>query len=122
MFPPGGGLFSFLFTITLLIVVGSILFRAVAGVRQWTFNNQQPVLTVPAQIVSKRAEVHRHTNNTNGQITSSSTTSYFVTFQVQSGDRLELKVHGRDYGLLAEGDAGDLTFQGTRFQGFTRSR
>ena len=122
VFPPGAGLFSLLFTITLVIVVGTIIFRALAGVKQWTFNNQQPVLTVVAKIVSKRTEVHRHANNTNGQIVNTSSTSYFVTFQVQSGDRIELKVHGRDYGLLAEVDDGELTFQGTRFQGFARSR
>ena len=27
---------------------------------------------------------------------------------------------GRDYGLMAEGDEGRLTFQGTRFLGFER--
>ena len=31
-------------------------------------------------------------------------TSYYVTFQVESGDRMELSVSGREYGMLAEGD------------------
>ena len=45
---------------------------------------------------------------------------YYVTFQVESGDRMELSVRGKEYGLLAEGDYGRLTFQGTRYLGFQR--
>jgi hypothetical protein len=121
LFPPGGGLFSVLFTIVFVVVIGTIIFRAISGVKQWQSNNQQPVLTVFAEIVSKRSEVHRHTSNNNGQLMDSTSTSYFITFQVQSGDRMELKVQGADFGLLAEGDAGNLTFQGTRFIGFNRT-
>ena len=42
------------------------------------------------------------------------------TFQVESGDRMELPVSGREYGMLAEGDIGKLTFQGTRYLSFER--
>ena len=49
-------------------------------------------------------------------------TSYYVTFQVESGDRMEFAVTGAEYGLLIEGDQGALTFQGTRYLGFQRSR
>ena len=41
--------------------------------------------------------------------TSSST--YYVTFQVESGDRMEFVVPSREYGMLVEGDMGRLTFQ-----------
>ena len=47
-------------------------------------------------------------------------TTYYATFQVESGDRMELPMRGTDYGMLAEGDRGRLTFQGTRFLGFER--
>lgn len=49
-----------------------------------------------------------------------SSTSYYVTFQVDSGDRMELSVSGSEYGVLAEGDKGQLTFQGTRYLTFDR--
>ena len=49
-----------------------------------------------------------------------SSTVYYATFQVESGDRMELRMSGREYGLLAEGDRGKLTFQGTRYRGFER--
>jgi hypothetical protein len=47
-------------------------------------------------------------------------TTYYVTFQVESGDRMEFHVSGEEYGLLVEGDYGDLSFQGTRYLGFVR--
>lgn len=46
--------------------------------------------------------------------------TYYVTFQVESGDRMEMSVSGSEYGTLAEGDKGKLTFQGTRFLTFNR--
>ena len=33
---------------------------------------------------------------------------------------MELPVTGPEYGMLAEGDRGRLTFQGTRYLGFER--
>ena len=51
---------------------------------------------------------------------SHSHTNYYVTFEVESGDRMELELQGHEYGLLVEGDKGKLTFQGTRYLGFER--
>ena len=48
------------------------------------------------------------------------TTMYYVTFQVDSGDRIELNLNGNEYGMLIEGDKGKLSFQGTRYLGFMR--
>lgn len=45
---------------------------------------------------------------------------YYVTFQFESGDRMEFQVYGSEYGMLAEGDEGKLTFQGTRYLSFER--
>ena len=84
-------------------------------------------MTVPAVIVAKRTDVshHRHANagdmsGAHGFHTTSSTT-YYVTFEVESGDRMELTVSGSDYGMLVEGDIGKLSFQGTRYLGFERN-
>lgn len=44
----------------------------------------------------------------------SSYTTYYVTFEVESGDRIELIVPDREYGLMVEGD------QGTRYISFDR--
>ena len=113
------GLFEIFFSITFLIIMGMIVFGLISSVRQWSKNNSSPRLTVEAQAVAKRLSVSHHagTDHTAGH----SSTSYYVTFQVESGDRMELRVSGREYGLLAEGDRGRLTFQGTRYLSFVRS-
>lgn len=103
-----------------ILVFGTIIVRAVSGAKQWKKNNDSPVLTVEATVVAKRADVHHHTNNVNNNMHSSSSTTYYVTFEVESGDRMELRMQGTEYGMLVEQDKGKLTFQGTRYLGFKR--
>ena len=94
-----------------IIVVVSILFVLLKALTQWQYNNQQPVLSVAARVVAKRTEVsgREHTS-----------TYYYCTFEVTNGTRHELRVTGREYGQLVEGDNGTLTYQGTRYRGFSR--
>ena len=109
--------FSIMQVIMLLVfvlVLGSIIVTLIRGVGEWNKNNQSPKLTVPATVVAKRSDVHR------GIETMHTFTSYYVTFQVESGDRMEFEVSGTEYGMLAEGDRGMLTFQGTRYLNFRR--
>ncbi|MFF2178220.1 DUF2500 domain-containing protein [Lysinibacillus sp. NPDC058147] len=102
--------------IMFFIVFGIIAFTIIKGILQWSKNNNEPVLTVPSKVVTKRS------NTSGGSGNSSAHTSYYVTFEVQSGDRLELKMNGHDYGQLADGDFGLLTFQGTRYHAFERHK
>ncbi len=121
-----GGGFEIMFTLIFITVFGLIIFTIIRGIGEWNKNNQSPWLTVEASIVAKRTHVSRHTHHNAGDITGAhgthmaSSTSYYVTFQVESGDRMELSVKSSEYGMLAEGDSGRLTFQGTRFLGFER--
>lgn len=110
-------------SLSIIFFVISILFVLVFGVFIVAFvlilskgasrnrqNRQAPVLTVPATVVTRRTHVwgdHSHTN-------------YYVTFQVDSGDRMELHVPYDQFGYLVEGDRGELTFQGTRLLWFRR--
>lgn len=110
----------------LRLVLGMILFTVVSNLRTWSKNNASPRLTVPATVVAKRMNVSRHHTANAGDMTgahgytSTSATTYYVTFQVESGDRMELRLSGTEYGQLAEGDTGKLSFQGTRYLGFER--
>ncbi|MFJ7737100.1 DUF2500 domain-containing protein [Lysinibacillus sp. NPDC097287] len=92
------------------------MFVIISNLKEWSKNNASPVLTVPAKVVTKR------TRTSGGAGDSSASTTYYITFEVQSGDRMELRVSGREYGQLAEGDFGLLTFQGTWFQTFERQK
>lgn len=114
-------LMQFLFPIIFFLSFGLIIVAIIRSIRQWNTNNHSPRLTVDAKIVGKRTSVtHHHHNagNTGMHITTS--TTYYVTFQVESGDRMEFHVTGKEYGMLAEGDIGRVTFQGTRYLGFER--
>ena len=114
----GFDLFQVLFTLVFVGILASFVIMLIKNITQWSRNNASPVLTVPAQICAKRQQVGRHHHGNNHGMTSY--TNYYVTFQVDSGDRMELLVKGGEYGLLAEGDTGMLTFQGTRFLAFDR--
>lgn len=104
-----------------VVVIGIILLSVGKGILQWGRNNKQPVLTVDSRIVSKRSQVSHHQHqDTNDHLSSYTKTTYYLTFEVESGDRMEFTVSGEQYGLCAEGDAGRLTFQGTRYLGFQR--
>lgn len=104
-----------------VVTFGFIIFAIVKGLSTWKHNNAQPKLTVLAKIISKRDNIstHMHNDADNFSHTNTSTT-YFVTFEVESGDRIEFSVNGKEYGLLLEQDKGDLIFQGTRYLGFSR--
>ena len=120
-----GGFDSLMFSIVpifiiviFVAVVGMFVVTAVRGVSTWSKNNASPRLTVSAQVVTKRTSVtHHHSQNSMHH----SSTWYYATFQVESGDRMEFAVSGPEYGMLAEGDQGALTFQGTRYLSFERS-
>ncbi|SMC63694.1 Protein of unknown function [Papillibacter cinnamivorans DSM 12816] len=114
-------IFPLMFGSVFVFIIGIIVVTAVRGIGQWNKNNRSPVLTVDAEVVAKRSKVTHHRHNTSdADLYMSSSTSYFATFQVESGDRMELGMSGREYGMLAEGDLGRLTFQGTRYLGFER--
>ena len=108
------GWFDFLFPILFIAVFG-LAFGTIASTlikngRQNRKNNASPRLTSEATVVSKRTHVwgdHAHT-------------TYFATFQFESGDRLELEIPRDRFGYLVEGDHGKLHFQGTRFLDFER--
>ena len=129
-FSPFGG-FDIMFSIVpvivvigFVVVIGLIIARSIQGARQWKRNNDSPMLTVDATVITKRTDVHHHHHHHAGNAhhMSTSSTTYYATFEVLSGDRLEFTVRDTEYGQLVEGDVGKLTFQGTRYLGFERSR
>ena len=117
----GFDMFYIMFTIVFMLVIGTFIVTAVKGIGQWNKNNNSPRLSVPAVVVSRRTDVshHRH-GGVNEHHHHHTSTSYYITFQVDSGDRMEFHVTGQEYGMLIEGDQGMLSFQGTRYLGFER--
>ena len=114
-------MFTIMFSIVFVIVIGMFIVTAIRGIGEWNKNNHSPRLTVIATAVAKRTNVsHHHHGGVNEHHHHHTSTTYYVTFQVESGDRMELQVSGQEYGMVVEGDVGNLTFQGTRYLGFER--
>jgi hypothetical protein len=101
--------------IVVAIVVSVFAIVIVRGLSQWRRNNASPIVTTMARVVTKRGEVHGGTGESRAQ------TAYFSTFETPAGDRFELALPAREFGLIADGDSGELTYQGTRFKGFART-
>lgn len=106
-------IFFIIFTLMFCLVFGIIVYTFAKNIKMQNKNNHSPKLTVEAKVVAKRHAVR-------GRYDSNNFNSYFVTFEFESGDRLELPVSGNEFGMLVEGDNGKLTFQGTRYIDFKR--
>ncbi|MDM5452006.1 DUF2500 domain-containing protein [Peribacillus simplex] len=110
--------------IIFVIILIMFIVNLFSGLSQWEKNDKSPRLSVPAMVKVKRTNTIRnghsynHNNNLHSQ---SSSTTYYITFEFESGDRSEFHISGKMFGILAEGDVGTLTFQGTRYIDFTRN-
>ena len=119
-------IFNVLFSIIFFCILALIIYNIVKNISTWNQNNHSERLTVPAKIVAKRTKVSQHQQPNAGDATGAhgftvmSSTSYYVTFELENGERMELSVKGPEYGILAEGDTGALSYQGTRYLGFER--
>lgn len=110
MFSFMDAIFPILFLAMFGLVFGIIVSTLIKNAKNDRKNDASPRLTSEATVVTKRTHVrgdHAHT-------------TYFATFQFESGDRLELEIPRDKFGYLVEGDTGKLHFQGTRFLDFQR--
>ena len=107
--------FSIIFGLVFLFIIGTFIGIAVRGILQWSKNSNSPRIPTQARVVTKR------TYTSGGAGDTSASTSYYITFEFRSGGRKEFYVPYREYGLIAEGDDGVLTFQGSRFISFERN-
>lgn len=102
----------------LFVVIWFILFFFIIAknIGQFIENENSPVLTVSAVIVDMRRKTHHHHSGNHHHHSH----TYHVTFELDNGERLELRVKRYEYNELSVGDRGMLTHQGTRYQGFVR--
>lgn len=102
-------LFGVVFLGILVVTLGGSIIKTLGEQGR---NQAAPVLSAEAHVVTKRAEVRSRGK--------SHATDYYATFGLDSGARVEFELSGEEYGLLAEGDRGELRYQGTWFLGFNR--
>ncbi len=99
-----------------LVVFVVISFSIGSKVKENLKNNSMEEITKPARLIGKRTHVW------GGHGDTGASTSYYVTFEDEKGDRAEFSVSDNFYGMYTEGDRGMLTHQGTRFLHFERDR
>ncbi len=121
--------FENIFPVIFVLMFGIILTVFITGIiknmRQSAYNRSQPVLTVQASVTGKRESHSTYSSHGAGEHHHTHThtsTTYYATFQVESGDRIEFSMDAAQYAELMQGDTGRLTFQGTAFKGFERAR
>ena len=103
-------IFPILFLAFFGLIFGTVISTMVKNGKQNRENDNSPRLSCEATVVTKRTRVSGD----------HSRTTYYATFQFESGDRLELEIPHNQFGYLVEGDKGKLSFQGTRYLNFER--
>lgn len=110
------------FSILIIAMVLVVAFRSLA---EWNHNSHAPVRTVDAAVAKKKADPSPGTPSAgpdSAPDTNAVTPTFRVGFEVKNGGRMEFIVSERDYAGLAEGDTGALTFQGTRYLSFEKTK
>ena len=118
-FVTGFRLTFFLSALMFVVVFGVVSIGLIRSVTRWNKNEKALLLAVDAEVVARRTARQRPMSDKH--YSGRDYTNYYVTFQFETGDRLELELKGHEFGLLVEGDKGKLTFQGTRYLGFERT-
>ncbi|MCR8845117.1 DUF2500 domain-containing protein [Paenibacillus sp. SC116] len=106
--------FKLFFGAIFIFIFGSILIAIVTGLSRWLSNNRAPQISEVCKVIGKRDEVSGGSGN------SSIRQQHYVAFELRDGSRVELQVKPEEYGLIAEGDQGTVSYQGTRFLAFNR--
>ena len=114
------------FIIGVFVLVGiTILFSLVKAIRDWKYNQSQPILTVAARVVAKKADVTRGIRPNLARIEHdkfmaryAQTVKYYLAFILEDGQQLKFRVKRKEFDRIEKEDAGKLTYQGTRFLGF----
>ena len=95
--------FSIVFPLIFFGLMCLFIFTLISNLRTWNKNNHSPRLSIPAAVVAKRTDISHSDTANAGDLSgahgyrTSTYTSYYVTFQVESGDRMEFEVDGSDY-------------------------
>lgn len=97
--------FKIIFGAVFLLIAGTILYSIISRAK----DRSKPVIPVRAKVVEKRTDVHGHDH---------SWTTYYATFELENGTRMELELPDNKAGFIIKGDEGILSFQGKLFVSF----
>ena len=95
------------------LLLGVVAFAAVRMLRR----GGKPVKVAPATCIALRQDSEVRA----GPTRAGSSTNYYATFELATGERMELAVRESDFGQLVEGDRGTLHWQGWFLRRFERT-
>ncbi|MEC0226591.1 DUF2500 domain-containing protein [Paenibacillus alba] len=113
-FSMGSNIFFTVFILIFVLVIGGFIFIIIKSLSTWVSNNASPLQSRTCKVVAKRMQV------SGGSGDSTSSTSYYATFEFEDRSRLELYIGRQQFGYIVEGDLGTLSYQGTRYKAFSR--
>ena len=87
-----------------------LIFFIVMAIVRWFRNENSPVCRVSATVIGMRRKKHMRARYR----------SYHVTFLLESGEQMELRIMHNEYDTITIGDNGMLTHKGTRYKSFER--
>ncbi|MDY8024635.1 DUF2500 domain-containing protein [Paenibacillus polymyxa] len=106
------------FNVIFFTVFGLIAFVIIMGIvkaiGEGLSNQAAEQVQRSCKIVDKRTRVR------GGSGDFSASTYYYITFEFDGGERMELEVKDTDFGMIVIGDRGELHYKGTRFLEFVR--
>lgn len=105
-------IFQIMVPVFLVLLIGVIIFLNIKEIYDYHHSNKKPVLTVPAKVINKRAQVIHHLHQIEIHLYYPTSTYYFVTFELETGENIEFEISGIEYSSIFEEDYGNLTYQG----------
>ena len=102
------------------VVIGGITWQQIQKMRGSARNDTLPVLTTSATLVSKRKEIMAQPPGINPKNQIPPSTTFFASFRLPDSQTVEVQMDDAQFATLTEGEAGRLTYRGTRFLGFVK--
>lgn len=102
------------------VVIGGITYQQIQKMRVSARNNTLPILTTSATLVSKRKDIIAQPPGINPKNQIAPSTTFFASFRLPDSQTVEVQVNDVQFATLTEGEVGQITYQGTRFLGFTK--
>jgi len=128
--PALGGGFGFLFSVAPILIVLIFAVAIVSAMKdgaRYIRNAHAPRETVYGRVVNKRMEVrhraghhHHHPDGTVHHVPGTSRTFYYITLELDNGERREYQDVKNLSGLVVEGDEGYASVQGDWIVAFER--
>lgn len=112
----GYGIIVIAILLFLVVILVSVI-NTVRILKQEANNNNMPVQKINVRVIRKRLKKYRSISRSYGFRTH---TVYYVTFLAENNMRMELEVLSEEYEWLQEGNDGILSYQGTRYLGFSK--